>query len=299
MHRPKPAAGTTVLWNPVANAALLAFGYVVIIVVMFVALKVALLAMADDRGEIEAEPLRYNQLTCAAAHSTATRPLRAYVFNQRQARGVLDVLCDDSALVEPFSGVVVVWQHERAEVFAALQGDFDLLVAAPDIVARAPLGPAILAPIAGFADYEAVWLGRGAEGPLNADTLGQLRIGLLSSPVSMSGRVLPEVALRKTGIDVRGLDIRMYRRHEELRRALLDGDVDLIATYWNETADAERFRAFPRHAIGDAQGRMWYLERSLLDTALHCRVVDVLEAAAAEQTDLYFRALEVVRRCHP
>lgn len=296
MRRKDGATWFLTLLEPWPNALLLGLAYAGILAAILGGLW---LTLAYDRGEIRVAPLSYNKLTCKAADSIATRPLRVYVFNHRQARRVLDALCDDPALTSAFNGVEVVWQHERAEVFAALQGDFDVLVAAPDIVARAPLGAAVLAPIAGLADYDAVWLGTAADRPLDADILAQLRIGLLSSPVSMSGRVMPEVALRQSGVDVRALNIRMFRRHEDMRDALLDGQVDLIGTYWNEQTDPERFGSLPRRAIGGAQGRSWYMERSLLDTALHCRVVEALEAAAAEQADPYFRALEVVRPCHP
>lgn len=282
--------------EPWPNAILLAIAYAGTLAAIFGGLW---LTLAYDRNEIRAAPLSYNKLTCEAAQSIATRPLRVYVFNHRQARRVLDALCDDPALTSAFSGVEVMWQHERAEVFAALQGDFDVIVAAPDIVARAPLGHAVLAPIARLGDYDAVWIGEPAAGPLDAEALAQVRIGLSRSPVSMSGRVMPEVSLRQSGIDVRALDIRMFQGHPEVRRALLSGQVDLIGTYWNEKRDLERFGSFPRQEIGGTQGRAWYMERSLLDTALHCRVVEALEAAAAEQTDPYFRALEVFRPCRP
>lgn len=296
MRRKEGSTWFLALLEPWPNAVLLTIAYSGVLAAILGGLWVTL---AYDRGEIRAAPLSYNMLTCEAVGSSATRPLRVYVFNHRQARRVLDALCDDPGLTSAFNGVEVVWQHERAEVFAALQGDFDVLVAAPDIVARAPLGPAVLAPIAGLADYDAVWLGQAADRPLDADTLGQLRIGLLSSPISMSGRVMPEVALRQSGIDVRALNIRMFRRHEEMRQALLDAEVDLIGTYWNERTDPERFGSFPRRAIGGTQGRNWYMERGLLDTALHCRVVEALEMAAAEQTDPYFQALEIFRPCRP
>lgn len=255
------------------------------------------LLISLERGEIEATPLSYNMLSCHSPQNTATRPLRAYVFNHLQAEGMLDALCEDPSLIDTFNGVEVYWQHERAEVFASLQGEFDIIVAAPDIVDRAPLGPAILAPIASLPDYDAVWIGKAANEPLDAEALSGLRIGLLSSPVSMSGRVMPETALRKSGINARSLDIRMFRRHRDLRAALLNGEVDLIATYWNERRDPELFGSFPRKVIGDAEGRRWYLERSLIDTPLHCRMIKALETAASDQNAPYFRNLEVLRAC--
>lgn len=75
------------------------------------------------------------------AGSSATRPVRVYVFNHCQMRRVLQALGDDPDLTSTFNVVELVRQHERAEVIAVLQGDFDELIAALDIAARAPLEP--------------------------------------------------------------------------------------------------------------------------------------------------------------
>jgi phosphonate transport system substrate-binding protein len=288
------SAGFRFLRGAWPNALVLGAVYALTLSAILAGLQVL---TAINRAEVQTAPVSYNMLTCKAADSRAARPLRVYVFNHRQAERVLDALCEDPALNIAFNGVEVVWQHERSEVFASLQGHFDVIVAAPDIVARAPLGTAVLTPIAALSDYDAVWIGDAADRLLDAELLGQLRIGLLRSPVSMSGRVMPEIALRQSGIDVRALDIRMYRGHKDLRAALLSGEVDVIATYWNEKNDSEQFGAFPRRIVGGAQGRRWYVERSLLDSPLHCRIVEALESASQEQSDPYFRDLEVLRPC--
>jgi hypothetical protein len=99
------------------------------------------------------------------------------------------------------------------------------------------------------------------------------------------------------GADPRSLDIRLYRRHSELRNALLNGDVDLIATFWDESSEDSELSRFNRQFLNQAQGIHWYIDRSLVGTPIHCLAEEVIRKRAEGQDSPYFAKLELIRPC--
>lgn len=239
----------------------------------------------------------YNVRTCVADGPEVRSPLRIYVLNHDDAERFLVALCGHPELKRRHDGIEVVWQHELAERYLALQGQFHVIAASPAVIESSPLGTAALEPIAAYPDYEVIWLGRFPDQGLIPDALGTMRIGLRASPLSVSGRVVPEAQLRSLGADPRSLDIRLYRRHSELRNALLNGDVDLIATFWDEFSEDSELSHFDRQFLDRAKGIHWYIDRSLVGSPIHCLVEEVIRDRAKGQDSPYFARLELIRPC--
>lgn len=239
----------------------------------------------------------YNMRTCAMEGSQVRSPLRVYVLNHMEADGFIERLCGHPEIKRRFDGVEVVWQHELAERYLALQGQFHILAASPAVISSSPVGAAALEPIAAYPDYEVIWLGRIPDRGLTPDSLVTMRIGLRASPLSVSGRLVPEAHLRSLDVDPRSLDVRLYRRHSELRDALLAGDVDLIATFWDESSEDSELSRFDRQFLDRTQGVHWYVDRSLVGTAIHCLAEEVILDRAERQDSPYFARLELRRSC--
>jgi hypothetical protein len=283
-----------ILLDPIPNGLAIVGSFAGVLV-----LVVLVIGLLSETSVVEGSSsgVGYNMRTCEMEGSQARSPLRVYVLNHVDAGGFLERLCGHPEIKRRYDGVEVVWQHELAERYLALQGQFQILAAPPAVISSSPVGAAALEPIAAYADYEVIWLGRFPDQGLGRDALGTMRIGLRASPLSVSGRLVPEAHIRSLGADPRSLDIRLYRRHSELRDALLAGDVDLIATFWDESSEDSELSRFDRQFLDWTQGVHWYVDRSLVDTPIHCLAEEIIRDRAEGQDSPYFARLELIRPC--
>lgn len=144
-----------------------------------------------------------------------------------------------------------------------------------------------------YPPYKAVLIARDATPSLTREYLETRKIGLLSDSKSRSGHRVPMRVFRKMGLDPQALRIIEYPNHEELRRALERGDVDVISSYW--TAELQtRFPGGYFKQIGDVgEGLNWFLAKNVFDNkSERCAVMDALEQISdVSERDSYFTQL--------
>jgi hypothetical protein len=102
--------------------------------------------------------------------------------------------------------------------------------------------------------------------------------------------------LRDLGLDFKRLRLNFYPNHEELRRALERGDVDVIGTYWDQQQQT-RFPDWHQLEIGGVkEGLNWFLANSVFDDIKErCAVIKALDELTDASGKLYFAQLRFTR----
>lgn len=148
--------------------------------------------------------------------------------------------------------------------------------------------------IARYPNYQAYFIARKEKPKLEKSYLLDKKIGLLDYPTSRSGNMLPKQILTNLGLSVDRMNIVYARSHGELRNLLLNGDVDIISSYW-QREDNTNFSINYRTAIADSvSGSAWYLKLTNENSDLVCASQDLLRSIAQQQQLTYYKNLKLV-----
>jgi hypothetical protein len=247
-------------------------------------------------------PVQYNTYECATGGHSSAAVFRILVFAESQAVQHADALCRDQAVQERYGRVHVMWRHrDLSEVRISFDQEFDLLLAKPELVERNDIDLVDhYVPIAVYSDNTSRFVSLESLPELSADYFRGRTLGMLDNPKSVSGHQVPRQALRNAGIDERQLDVRYYETHEDLFYALLDHELDVIATGLalpDSHHGSQPLLVLPIQ--GGLKSPRWYLRPSLVDTVLYCHIVSVLQAISASSDHVAARGIKVARGCVP
>lgn len=259
---------------------------------------VALVVLKTDSSQITYEKILYNTIECPTGSSESQKVFTIYDFHRVGANNLARRLCTDPAFTREFKTIQVRWHHETIENLRNILDYYDLVVASKPLMQSAHLGTAqLFEPIASYPDYQAVLLSREPILDLSMEGLFGKRIGLLDNRVSQSGHLIARGVFEQAGISLEDLDIHYFTSHREVRQALLDNAVDIIASYWYPEKDEKRFGAFNRKVLLSTPGYQWYLKRQWIGTPVECALEDALKADVRAATSDYFKSLEFLREC--
>lgn len=124
------------------------------------------------------------------------------------------------------------------------------------------------------------------------------RIGLLDYPSSRSGHIVPKTVMQELGLSDNNVDIVYFSSHQELRRALLAGDVDIISSYWAED-DNERFsKNYATPLLESVSGMQWFLKMQTQNTDLFCAMQSVIHDIAMSHPRPYYKTITLEKGCN-
>jgi hypothetical protein len=242
-------------------------------------------------------PVQYNTYECATGGHVSAAVFRVLAYAESQAVQHADALCRDPAVRGRYGRVHVIWrQRDLNEVRIFFDQEFDLLLAKPEWVELKDIDLVDhYIPIAMYGDNTSKFVALDYPPELSADYFHGRLLGMLDNAKSVSGHQVPRQALRNAGIGERQLDIRYYETHGDLLAALLEREVDVVATGLALPEPREVFFVLPIQ--GGLKAPRWYLRPSLVDSPLYCHIAAVLTAVSASSGSTSARGLRMVRDC--
>lgn len=256
------------------------------------------LVIADTH--IHLSPVQKHKFQCQTASSENHAVFRVKVPTKQLAEQILSALCKNSVVKRQFGHVEVFWGGSLAEQIEFFGKGIADLILSKDSIMQALRADAThnYTPIIGYSSYSAFFISNKEKPKLEKAYFLDKRIGLLDYPTSRSGHILPKKAFKQLDLDIKNLDITYVSSHTTLRDKLSNNEVDIIASYWNEQTDDDKFSYNYTTPIGDnITGSRWYLKLTENNTDLACAVQKITKKIAQSVGSAYFESLEEFWQC--
>lgn len=224
----------------------------------------------------------------------------AYVTDGRIAEMAKEKLCSDPIIKRQYGEVKITIGQSDYDTFRYVNyGVVDLALVKSNVVdafgADRIYG---LTKIASHPDYSAFFIALRERPELSKEYLLGRRIGLLDYPSSRSGNILPKTVMQNLGLSDNNVDIVYYSSHQELRRALLAGDVDIISSYWAEEDNDKFSRNYATPLQESVSGMQWYLKMQTQNTDLFCAMQSVVHEIAMSHPRPYYKTITLEEGCN-
>lgn len=237
-------------------------------------------------------------------NASRTKPIfRAYypVNNKRLASSLGKEIAKRLEGLEEYSAVEVTYYLGVSDKTMMLQkGMFDLFLVKPDFEKSLPTGVGNnRKPLASYAGYGVYLISKNDMPKLEASYLHEKSIGLIADPFSESGHRYPkDVILRSIKKESLPNFVSKYATHSDLRKGLLKGEVDLIASYW----DKIRREDYPQWQVLRIayipKGQTWFYNLKDHILGLACVITEALKNNASKRTDDYWKNIITLSECN-
>lgn len=282
---------------------------------------VTVLAWVSAQHSVTLKPLpvrAYNTYQCSTLYKGKTsienkaetqRTFRILDYFHVEAFSVADALCSSPQMGEKFDRVEISWvSRDRVDRRRLFEQYYQLVIAKPELLQRTRInGVSPYTAIANYADYSSQFIAFGKAPALNDDYFRGKKLGLLDDPNSLSGFQIPKSALKRAAIDESIFQVLVYKTHYELYRALFMKEVDLIASFkWSgpeniltehmpKVANARPLQSLPLEER--IPGPRWFLHPGLVDSSIHCHVLNALGDFSRKAKAPYLKDIQVSRSC--
>ena len=237
-------------------------------------------------------------------NASRTKPIfRVYypVNNKRLASSLGKEIAKRLEGLEEYSAVEVTYYLGVSDKTMMLQkGTFDLFLVKPDFEKSLPTGVGNnRKPLASYAGYGVYLISKNDMPKLEASYLHGKSLGLSADPFSESAYKVPrEVILRSIKKESLPNFVNKYATHADLRKGLLKGEVDLIASYWDEI----RRKDYPQWQalrIGYVpKGQTWFYDSKDHILSLACVITEALKNNARKRTGKYWNKISDLSGCN-
>ena len=252
--------------------------------------------MTDEHALEKVIETKYSCTTLSAENKA-----RFVVFAQSHmvASEIARQLCADKVVSKQFGKVDAYWEDTRHQQISFLgKGIADLILTKENLISAFDATKAYgYMPVVGYPKYSAYFIGKSEKPKLEKLYFLDKRIGLIEYPTSRSGHILPKVLFNELDLNIDSLDITFAPSHSALKSLLARGELDVIASYWQES-DKERFSRNYITAIDtDIPGTHWYLKLPSMNTELACASANIILRFAREQGSAYYRNAYSMWQC--
>lgn len=222
-----------------------------------------------------------------------------YVTDARIATMASERLCTNETIKRQYGEVKVIVGQSDYDTFRYVNyGVVDLALVKRNVVDAFGADQIYgFTPIASHPNYSAYFIALREKPRLNKEYLLGKRIGLLDYPSSRSGHILPKTVLQKLGLTNSNVDIVYYNSHQELRRALLAGEVDIISSYWAEEDKKKFSRNYAMPLQESVSGMQWFLKMETQNTDLFCAMQSVVHKLAMSHPRPYYKTIILEQGC--
>ncbi|XTV63537.1 phosphate/phosphite/phosphonate ABC transporter substrate-binding protein [Alteromonas sp. 4B03] len=223
-----------------------------------------------------------------------------YVTDGRIAEMAKEKLCSDPIIKRQYGEVKITIGQSDYDTFRYVNyGVVDLALVKSNVVDAFGADQIYgLTKIASHPDYSAFFIALRERPELSKEYLLGRRIGLLDYPSSRSGNILPKTVMQNLGLSDNNVDIVYYSSHQELRRALLAGDVDIISSYWAEEDNDKFSRNYATPLQESVSGMQWYLKMQTQNTDLFCAMQSVVHEIAMSHPRPYYKTITLEEGCN-
>lgn len=239
-------------------------------------------------------------LTCNTGLVGNNDVFSVYVTDGRIAEMAKERLCDNKTIKRQYGQVKITIGQSDYDTFRYINhGVVDLALVKSNVVEAFGANHIYgLTKIASHPDYSAFFIALRERPLLTKEYLLGMRVGLLDYPSSRSGHIVPKTVMQNLGLSDNNVDIVYYSSHQEMRRALLAGEVDVISSYWAEE-DKERFsKNYATPLQESVSGMQWFLKMQTQNTDLFCAMQSVVHNIAMSHPRPYYKTITLEEGCN-
>ncbi|MEG3766038.1 PhnD/SsuA/transferrin family substrate-binding protein [Alteromonas sp. 14N.309.X.WAT.G.H12] len=245
------------------------------------------------------EPQTAQVLTCPAPLSSNTDNFDVYLTEPSFAQLARKEFCINPVIKRQFGNVKITIGQSDYDTFRYINHGVSDLALVKNNVVNAFGASEIYGyeEIATHPDYNAYFIALKEKPELSKEYLLGKRIGILDYPSSRSGHIVPKTVLKSLGLNENNIKLQYYNSHQELRRVLLAGEVDMIASYWDKNDSNILSKSYITALENGVSGTRWYLKMPTRNTDLRCAVQQVVVSMSASQTNKYYQQIELKDPC--
>ena len=253
---------------------------------------------SDEYSDIAPQTGQY--LTCKTDLQGNSDVFSVYVTDGRIAEMASERLCNDKTIKRQYGEVKVTIGQSDYDTFRYINhGVVDLALVKSNVVDAFGADQIYgLTKVASHPDYSAFFIALRERPLLSKEYLLGKKIGLLDYPSSRSGHIVPKTVLQNLGLSDSNLDIVYFSSHQELRRALLAGDIDIISSYWAEEDKDNFSRNYATPLQESVSGMQWYLKMQTQNTDLFCAIQSVIHEIAMSHPRPYYKTITLEEGCN-
>ena len=253
---------------------------------------------SDEYSDIA--PQTGQSLTCKTDLQGNSDVFSVYVTDGRIAEMASERLCNDKTIKRQYGEVKVTIGQSDYDTFRYINhGVVDLALVKSNVVDAFGADQIYgLTKVASHPDYSAFLIALRERPLLSKEYLLGKKIGLLDYPSSRSGHIVPKTVLQNLGLSDSNLDIVYFSSHQELRRALLAGDIDIISSYWAEEDKDNFSRNYATPLQESVSGMQWYLKMQTQNTDLFCAIQSVIHEVAMSHPRPYYKTITLEEGCN-
>ncbi len=253
---------------------------------------------SDEYSDIAPQTGQY--LTCKTDLRGNSDVFSVYVTDGRIAEMASERLCNDKTIKRQYGEVKVTIGQSDYDTFRYINhGVVDLALVKSNVVDAFGADQIYgLTKVASHPDYSAFFIALRERPLLSKEYLLGKKIGLLDYPSSRSGHIVPKTVLQNLGLSDSNLDIVYFSSHQELRRALLAGDIDIISSYWAEEDKDNFSRNYATPLQESVSGMQWYLKMQTQNTDLFCAIQSVIHEVAMSHPRPYYKTITLEEGCN-
>nr|WP_230633798.1 PhnD/SsuA/transferrin family substrate-binding protein [Alteromonas macleodii] len=253
---------------------------------------------SDEYSDIAPQTGQY--LTCKTDLQGNSDVFSVYVTDGRIAEMASERLCNDKTIKRQYGEVKVTIGQSDYDTFRYINhGVVDLALVKSNVVDAFGADQIYgLTKVASHPDYSAFFIALRERPLLSKEYLLGKKIGLLDYPSSRSGHIVPKTVLQNLGLSDSNVDIVYFSSHQELRRALLAGDIDIISSYWAEEDKDNFSRNYATPLQESVSGMQWYLKMQTQNTDLFCAIQSVIHEVAMSHPRPYYKTITLEEGCN-
>ena len=253
---------------------------------------------SDEYSDIA--PQTGQSLTCKTDLQGNSDVFSVYVTDGRIAEMASERLCNDKTIKRQYGEVKVTIGQSDYDTFRYINhGVVDLALVKSNVVDAFGADQIYgLTKVASHPDYSAFLIALRERPLLSKEYLLGKKIGLLDYPSSRSGHIVPKTVLQNLGLSDSNVDIVYFSSHQELRRALLAGDIDIISSYWAEEDKDNFSRNYATPLQESVSGMQWYLKMQTQNTDLFCAIQSVIHEVAMSHPRPYYKTITLEEGCN-
>lgn len=238
-------------------------------------------------------------LSCETPLAGNAHRFSVYVTDSRIAQLATEKICNNTVIKRQYGEVRVIIGQSDYDTFRYINhGVVDLALVKKNVVDAFAADEIYgLTPVASHPDYGAYFISLREKPKLEKEYLLGKTIGLLDYPSSRSGHIVPKTVLQRLSLSDNNVDIAYYSSHQELRRALLAGEVDIISSYWAKDDESRLSKNYITPLMLQVSGLQWYLKMQTQNTDLFCAMQTVIHDIAMAHPRPYYKNIELEEGC--
>lgn len=246
-------------------------------------------------------PQTSNKLSCPEPLSQNWEIFNVYLTESSIAESALPLLCTNPVVKRQYGNVVITIGGNDFDTFRFINHGVPELTLVKSNVVEAFGADHIYyyKKLAAHTDYSAYFIALREKPQLSKEYLLGKRIGILDYPSSRSGHIVPKTVLQQLGLNDKNIRLNYFNSHQQLRQALLAGDVDLISSYWSASDEKTLSRNYITSLESTVSGMRWYLKMQDQNTDLQCAVQEIIAAISASHPRRYYRDVFIFEECTP